>query len=110
MMSVRLKHIQVYKKTHDDWYPNWHFDGYCDGMEPGSYHLVRVSFYDLNQHGKPEPGWDRWRVCVWGADDDGMEQDFEDHRYEDAVSCFLAVIERDSIDKAFLKNLGFVRA
>lgn len=55
--------------TVDDWHPN--FPGDC----------VRVSSY-----ARPEESW--WRICVWGADDTGMERDF------DSVEKFEAALRR----------------
>jgi hypothetical protein len=47
-----------------------------------------------------------WRVCVWGADDDGMERDFADK--DEAFDVYWSLISPISHD--FLKTLGFVRA
>ncbi len=70
----------------DDWYPNY----------PGD--MVRVRFLMLSDG--------NWRVCVWGADDDGMERDFADK--DEAYKVYFSLISPISHD--FLKTLGFVRA
>ena len=46
--------------TLDDWYPNY------------PRHTVRCSLVQL-------PTTKEYRVCVWGADDTGMERDFESY-------------------------------
>jgi hypothetical protein len=74
-------------KAADDWYPNFSGD------------LVRVSFMPLLTGGK-------WRVCVWGADDLGMERDFETRL--PALECYQNLPK--VLSQKMLKDLGFVRA
>lgn len=72
---------EVMVGTVDDWYPNFEK---C---------LVRVSLLQLY------PSTD-WRVCVWGADDCGMERDFSNR--EMAQHVYVAIINRPYISKSDL--------
>ncbi|MCA9495832.1 MAG: hypothetical protein KC589_02730 [Nanoarchaeota archaeon] len=58
-----MKRIDVFKKTSDDWYPNYPND------------MVKVSFLKLPNILQNSD--DEWRVCVWGNDDFGLERDFQ---------------------------------
>jgi hypothetical protein len=86
----------VYKETTDDWYPSYK----CHNML-----LVRVS---LTQTGPTPPVDGEWRVCVWGADDCGMEKDFDDITV--AAQCFLDVISLEFVNMKDLTDMGFVSA
>jgi len=46
-----------------------------------------------------------WRVCVWGDDDDGMELDFPDGQFDQAVKVYQSI--QNGVTKAALKNMGF---
>ena len=93
--------IEVYKKTHDEWYPeyqlatkNWVYEK----------KIVEVSFLELTRlDEKPQ-----WRCCVWGADDDG--RDFDSYVREEAWKMFLTVIAMEYVDKKVLEKLGFINA
>jgi len=50
-----------------------------------------------------------FRVCVWGADDCGMERDFE-NREAEALNTFMQVIGLPDVNFQDLKQLGFVSA
>jgi hypothetical protein len=82
----------------DDWYPCW----------PGN--QVEVSFMRLDRwdgtryHMQEGP----WRVCVWGADDCGMEIDTEDRELAERI--FNELKESLNITRARLTQLGFVRS
>jgi hypothetical protein len=90
--------INVYKKTNDDWYPNFKIENGDD--------LVRVSFTQTGPD--PNLGYGDWRVCVWGNDDCGMERDFI--LEGEALNIFYQVIGWDSVDMDKLEKLGFVSA
>ena len=94
-----MKRVEVYKKTHDDWYP---------AFEMAGEKLVEVSFIQLNPW---RPVEERvWLVCVWGDDDFGMEREFKPDEENLARSIFLNVIEEEYVDVKFLLSLGFVSA
>lgn len=88
----------VFKRTTDQWYPSYQIER--DGPM-----LVEVSF---TQTGPYPPTSGEWRVCVWGADDCGMERDFTDE--SSAWTTFLEVIGMEDVTMAALQNLGFVSA
>lgn len=67
----------------DDWHPCF----------PSG--LVAVGFFPLKGGG--------WRVCVWGADDSGMEQDFEDEEVARRCRQELPIV----ISREDLRHLGF---
>lgn len=85
---------RVFKRTNDDWYPPYRADPVGN--------LVEVSLLKLG------PRTEKWRVCVWGRDDYGMERDFE--TYGEASVCFDMVIAQDFVDVKWLKQQEFVNA
>lgn len=105
-----LERITVFKLTEDDWYPAYKMDGFHDGVENPS--MVHVSFIEF-------PDLAGFRVCVWGADDDGMEFDIMSSVYPElswdvlrhrAKDMFNLVIRSKYVNKSALKRLGFLRA
>jgi hypothetical protein len=70
----------------EDWYPN--FDG----------DTVRARLYLL--------GDGSWRVCVWGADDTGVELDTPDESFARAVYAGLPSV----VSKEYLRGVGFKAA
>jgi hypothetical protein len=90
--------IEVFKATEEDWYPSYDL-----GVEKMK--LLRVAFMPLRAW-KDNP--EQWRVCVWGADDFGMEKDFI-HK-DEAHRAFTYIIELDLITVDELKSIGFVYA
>jgi len=95
-----MKIIDVYKPTHDDWYPSYQVEGW-DNLQ-----LVCVSFIQTGPD--PARGNGQWRVCVWGADDCGMERDYDDR--SEAMTMFYRVISWEFVDLTLLLELGFVSA
>lgn len=91
-------YCEVFKATTDNWYPSYI-------IERSNLYLVRVVF---TQTGPNPPISGDWRVCVWGADDCGMERDFKDET--SAWSCFVQVLGLDDVTKSSLKLLGFISA
>ena len=90
--------ISVFKSTKDDWYPSFKIEGdarYDD--------LVSVSYLELVPSGE-------WRVCVWGADDMGVELDFLPHERIKAWDVFISIIEKEYVEYSFLKSIGFYSA
>jgi len=91
--------VDVFKRTSDCWYPEYECD-YVGG-------LVEVSFTKTGPVGCTEP---HWRVCVWGADDIGMEKDFDYHHRETAWACFLEVVKLEDVTVKSLQKMGFISA
>lgn len=91
--------IEVYKSTKDEWCPSLH-------LKSGK-GLVRVSLTQTGPDPKNFKG--EFRVCVWGADDCGMERDFE-NREAEALNTFMQVIGLPNVNFQDLKQLGFVSA
>lgn len=99
------KRIDVIKPTNTDWAPSY------EALYLGK--LVKVSLMTDMVSG----GYIWHRVCVWGADDFGMEKYFgwhdgstPDASRSKAVDCFMAVISMESVNPADLRALGFVNA
>lgn len=90
--------VEVYKLTQDSWYPEYTCE---DGK------LVSVSF---RKTGPVNSENFEWRVCVWGADDCGMEKDFSQGKESEAWCCFLEVIGMEFVNMQALRNLGFQSA
>jgi len=86
----------VYKHTNDEWYP-------CH--EPSSV-KISIMLYCPTGHNKPK----FHRVCVWGADDFGMEKDFTSDQVEEAKSLFDKLACMKSVDIDVLSGLGFTNA
>ena len=91
----KMKRIDVFKKTSDNWYPNYPND------------MVKISFLKLPnilQNSDAE-----WRVCIWGNDDFGLERDFQSKK--EAMKTFEIISDQDSISADFLlKQLNFWKA
>lgn len=85
--------IETYKETDDDWYPCYKI---------GKKEVVRVALLSLYDSVK------KFRVCVWGDDDFGMEQDFINE--EIARECFLTVIGWEKVNQDTLLSYGFTNA
>lgn len=81
------KIFEEMRPTPEDWYPN-----YPENM-------VRISAY-----WNVEKSWGR--ICVRGADDTGMERDFDDREFLERVIKQLPVI----IMRRDLEDLGFLPA
>lgn len=91
--------IDVFKETQDEWCPNFKFD------YDNSQNFVRLSLLELEPY-QNDPKL--YRVCVWGADDDGMEKDYD--TLDEAYKIFAFLVAHKYIDKPVLKKMGFVRA
>ena len=87
-----MKRRECFKNSTDNWYP-------CYDNK-----LVKVSFMSLG------PDGDQYRVCVWGADDFGMERDFDLDRYQNAETLFTRILEMEDVTQKQLTNLGMVVA
>ena len=91
--------VRVFKRTQDCWYPSFRLEGFYEGKK--NIELVEVSFLRLHSG--------EWRVCVWGADDCGMELDFTKNERSAAQDIFLKVLSFDQVSVHDLEKLGFVR-
>lgn len=93
----------VYVSTDDDWCPSYimNMPNQLDKM------LVTVSFFILEEE-KESLDLPIYRVCVWGADDLGMEFDTHDRTF--AESYFIMCISQETLTIEFLKDKGFVSA
>lgn len=91
-MMPDMKITEQYMPTNDEWYPNFEGD------------KVRVSLMtDMEYKGGI---WHR--VCVWGADDDGMEIDFDGAETKIlAEEMYKKIIDLPYVDKPILKKWGF---
>lgn len=83
-----LKEEQFYWPTIDEWYPNF------------PRNTVRVSVYRAESSKEPH------RICVWGADDFGMELDTRD------VTLIRRIVRElpNPLTIEWLKGRGFVPA
>lgn len=86
--------------TLDDWYPNHTLKDHPSGLVDG----VQVSFIELMPYGKYPR---KWRVCVWGNDDCGMERDYTDSERTDALAKYNLISSWETVDKYALQMHGF---
>lgn len=84
--------------TPDDWYPSYKA---VDGSM-----TVEVIFTKLVSVKSDDPF--KWRVCVWGEDDTGMEIDYTARKH--AKNMYFKLVNMNSISKKQLEELGFVNA
>ena len=98
--------VRVFKNTSDQWYPSYYLGNWYNGVQPGGSMVVEVSFLQTG----PADTKSDWRVCVWGADDCGMEKDFDQTKEAEAWLCFLEVIGLEDVTRTKLMELGFVSA
>jgi hypothetical protein len=90
-------HKSVYKPTNDDWYP-----AFIVGNR--DLNLVQVTYTRIG----PDDGKYKWRVCVYGADDCGMERDYWDPRQ--ALNMFYYVSSLEYVDRKDLIECKFISA
>ena len=95
--------VSVFKRTTDDWHPSYQLSGWNKGIEHQK--LVEVMF---TQTGPNPPVDGHWRVCAWGVDDFGLENDFVVER--NAWDCFVEVIGLENVTMDALLDRGFVSA
>ncbi len=88
----------VFKRTTDDWYP-----AYVIKNDQRVNKLVEVSLLKFAL----DKGY---RVCVWGADDYGLEKDYPIEDQEEAKTIFLKVIGLEDVTQNILKDMGFYPA
>lgn len=98
---MNIESRSAFKLTQDEWYPAFKLDGSHRGAK--NPWLVEVS------HIRYEDGTSR--VCVWGADDHGLERDFPTGETDKSLAMFLDVLDQKYVNHGYLKNtLGFVSA
>lgn len=93
--TLARQHIFAYKSTRDNWYPSYQT---LDMRENAG--LVRVSLGRLSDG--------LFRVCVWGADDFGMEKD--QASMKKAIVLFLNIMLLPYVDQRELREMGFENA
>lgn len=71
MQGLNQKRIDKMVTVTDEWYPC--YDGYKVKVSLFISNLDRLNYHFV-------------RICVWGADDFGLEMDYEDSYYENLVS------------------------
>ena len=91
------KPIRALKSTSESWAPSYVLDGWIRGEE-------HPTFVEVSYLGKLTNG--RFRTCVWGGDDKGM--DFDSKTAKKAWSRFLDVIRLEDVTEKALTELGFV--
>ena len=90
---------ECFIETTDDWYPNFDAEGKPD-RNGQHVRLVMCEFVDHSGY----------RVAVWGADDTGMERDFEGMELPSALELFARLKGGGSVCRADLSLLGMVPA
>lgn len=80
-------------KTEEDWHPNFQNN------------MLRLRLYRLNNN-------KGFRVCIWGADDTGMEKDFPYSvtGLEHAAYTFAAIVKYQPVTRYKLKRYDLRRA
>lgn len=90
---------ECFIETTDSWYPN--FDGYGRPDLGGKYvKLILVEFVDS----------DGYRVAVWGADDTGMERDFEGIELPSALELYALLAGGGPVSRSDLAAFEMVPA
>lgn len=101
-----MKPKQKMVQTEEDWYPSFYegCEWYDNSLEVHKTndpnkpaHLVRVSLHKMKSG---------YRVCVWGADDFGLEKDIED--LTEATECYRKI--KPLVKEDELRSKGFVTA
>ena len=94
-------------QTEENWFPSFYegCEWYDNSLEihktnetSGTVHLLMVSLYKMKPSG--------YRVCVWGADDFGLEKDIED--LTEATECYRKT--KPLVKQAELRSKGFITA
>jgi len=97
---MNIESTRVFKITQDQWHPPYKINGYHEGVE--NPWMVEVSWIRYEDGSR--------RVCVWGADDHGLERDFEPGQHDEALALFMDVIAQKYVNHGYLKGKGFVQA
>ena len=106
-MSKQFIPIEKWIKTNEDWYPSYEPKKYGNPMETKALkvRMCRLrGFVEIN--GKRVWKLLEWRVCIWGADDFGMEKDVrlksEARELFQKIKHYTTLIE--------MEKLGFIHA
>lgn len=94
--APKIHRIDCAVEVRDDWYPNFNAEGKPD--REGRY--VRLSLLEI-------PTRAGWRVCAWGADDFGLEKDFDHGDRAAAQETYDLVRQVGPITQADLLSIGF---
>lgn len=94
--------LTVFVPTKEDWYPSYRVGNPEEYKHHFQYHtyLLRVNLIMLDSN--------TFRVCVWGADDKGMEKDFDS--LDEAISQYFTIITQKWLTQSFLEASGFLHA
>lgn len=90
-----MKRLTAYKPTRDNWFPSYTM------TSPNIGHLVEVTYFSLPVGS---------RVCVWGADDFGMEKDFPPEQSKESLDLFHDILSWEYVDISALRECGFDNA
>lgn len=90
-----FKRISVFKPTEDDWYPSYL-------LADANAKLVKITILEYpTMLGK-------FCVCAWGADDFGLQKEFDN--LEEAKRVFETIIELNTVSIKQLIKLEFENA
>jgi hypothetical protein len=94
MTHVISTEVEVFKKTHDEWYPSY---GDCHASTGP---LVRVVFREIEDDVGQQPVW---VVSAFGIDDFGLERMFDVE--SDAMKCFIKILHWRHVDQEPLQRI-----
>lgn len=98
--------IECFKKTRDDWYGSYKFDGDYNHNHQQDKFLCRVGFLRYRQTTETTPPG--YKVYASGNDDFSLEKEFSHDDFELAQKIFLTILGEEYISKDFLMSeLGF---
>ena len=101
MQGLNQQRIEKMIGVTDDWYPC--FDGNKVKLSLFIQYLDKLNYHFV-------------RICVWGADDFGLEMDYDDANYDNLISKYNEWEEDifdkaiDGIDKEWFYSRGFYNA
>lgn len=97
---MKQYHKEVMKPTNDDWYPSYGVEDPIPNDHNHTGGFAKLSTFPLSNG--------TFRVCVWGADDFGMERDFKSK--SDANRLYKKLSESAIISKDICESHGMARA
>jgi hypothetical protein len=89
--------VTCFVPVQEDWYSNYRIE---DDARHKDTLLVQVSALSLRDG--------KYRVCVWGNDDFGLERDFD--QPGQAMVLYQLIVSQPNPTQAWLKNLDMVPA
>jgi len=94
-----IQNLTLLKRTQNDWCPCFKD---AEGLGCVEVTLTQTGPVDFEDF--------KYRVCVWGDDDMGMELDYPQDKLNEAVNMFYTITNLDFVNVEYLKNSGFVPA